>query len=171
MAELRPRAGPQPGSSDAPRSPQPAQRPTRAWEPAWHRRQRRERQQARLLVALGKAAKLLEGHHPAPARRADGAAGLSAEAPLQRAQRTESLERTELLQQGTAELKAEHERLEQALQESQRLLGEKQQEIQRLEQQLLARQDAQGRAAQRSPSAEQQLPDPLRETNGTKVGT
>ena len=60
-----PRASGDAGSS-APRS-----QSRRAWEPAWHRRARRERQHARILVALGSAARLLEAHHSAPLRRAD----------------------------------------------------------------------------------------------------
>ena len=41
-------------------------------EPAWHRRERRQRQHARLLLAAFRAAQLLERHHSRPARWADG---------------------------------------------------------------------------------------------------
>ena len=40
-------------------------------EPAWHRRARRARQRARLLLELGKAAKLLSSHHAWPVRWSD----------------------------------------------------------------------------------------------------
>ena len=38
---------------------------TRTWEPAWHRRARSQRAQARTLLRLGKAAELLQAHHSA----------------------------------------------------------------------------------------------------------
>ena len=61
------RAQPQPGLS----APRAAEGRRRRWEPAWHRRARRQRQRARVTIALGKAAKMLVAHHAAPLRAVD----------------------------------------------------------------------------------------------------
>ena len=76
---------PQPSSGMPQAGPRWAPR-QRQWEPAWHRRQRRERQQARLLLAVAKADAVLRAHHSWPQRARPGQAGKAAaavrEAPL-----------------------------------------------------------------------------------------
>ena len=77
------RRRPQPGRSggERPRDPAvppqpglPRQRPARAREPAWHRRARRERQRARVLLAAFRATECLQQHHAASQRWADSRA-------------------------------------------------------------------------------------------------
>ena len=109
MAERVQRAEePQSGASGAPRRAW-AQRQLPPWqrEPAWHRRERRERQKARVLLALGQAAGLLGAHHSAPARRADAAADKhTAELDALREQLVASRAEAETLQRRAASLEA-----------------------------------------------------------------